>query len=292
MSISGLIAQPGHIDSSKLKEVYYLDQTQPSEVPSYPVIMESSLPDSEPEAAATWEYMSGRYDVSTALGGQDMALTLSVRMRRDSLVWFSVQAALGIQVAKGLLRQDSLFLLDLYNRKYYSMPSSRMPEVMGFSLPLSALQELLMNQRSAFGPCDCIAGLVEAKPGDSLIRTQYRGLPVSYRAGYVNDCYWEDENLAYRARSAPWKGSSEERTLTHCASLCDREETWKMTWAYDEFSEGDGLNLPLSIHLLGGETKGSAQNIVQASMRLKTARFTPIPSYPFAVPEDYERVAY
>jgi hypothetical protein len=83
--------------------------------------------DSVVEAPAhKWEYLAARYDVMAAGLGQEMGLTLSVRMKRDSIVWFSVQAALGIQVAKGLLRKDSFFLLDLYNKKYYTMPASAM----------------------------------------------------------------------------------------------------------------------------------------------------------------------
>ena len=239
-----------------------------------------------------WEQVAARYDVMAAGLGQEMGLILSVRMRRDSIVWFSVQAALGIQVAKGLLRKDSFFLLDLYNRKYYSMPAERMPELLGFSLPLTALQEMLMNQESALGPCLCMAYEEDAQ-GESLkINTKYRGLDVSYLPGTINDCSWEDSSLVYRGRSATWKGENESRTLLHCASVNDPAETWRLTWAYDEFTEGDGINMPQFIRLLGGETKASAQNIVQASLRLKTARFTPIPSYPFAVPDGYEHVEY
>jgi hypothetical protein len=247
--------------------------------------------DSLVEAPAhKWEHMAARYDVMAAGLGQEMGLTLSVRMKRDSIVWFSVQAALGIQVAKGLLRKDSFFLLDLYNKKYYTMPASAMPELLGFSLPLSALQELLMNQESAFGPCLCMAYEEDAQGEALKINAKYRGLDVSYNPGTINDCSWEDSSLVYRGRSAIWKGENESRTLLHCASVNDPAETWRLTWAYDEFTEGDGMNMPQFIRLLGGETKASAQNIVQASLRLKTARFTPIPSYPFAVPDGYELV--
>lgn len=247
--------------------------------------------DSVVEAPAhKWEQVAARYDVMAAGLGQEMGLTLSVRMRRDSIVWFSVQAALGIQVAKGVLRKDSFFLLDLYNKKYYTMPASAMPEILGFSLPLSALQELLMNQESAFGPCLCMAYEEDAQGEDLQIKAKYHGLNVSYNPGTINDCSWEDSSLVYRGRSATWKGVSESRTLLHCASLNDPAETWRLTWVYDEFTEGDGMNMPQFIRLLGGETKASAQNIVQASLRLKTARFTPIPSYPFAVPDGYELV--
>jgi hypothetical protein len=239
-----------------------------------------------------WEQLAARYEVLAEGFGQDMALTLSIRMRRDSIVWFSVQAALGIQVAKGMLRKDSFFLLDLYNRKYYNMPAKRMQELLGFSLPLKALQELLMNQESAFGPCLCMSYEEEAQGVATQISAKYHGLNVSYSPGTISDCNWEDSSLVYRGRSAMWKGENESRTLLHCASVNDPAESWRLTWAYDEFTEGDGMNMPQFIRLLGGETKASAQNIIQASMRLKTARFTPIPSYPFAVPEGYEYVEY
>jgi len=66
-----------------------------------------------------WKHLTANYLVDLNLDGNEMAGKMSIRMRRDSIIWFSISASIGIQIAKGIIREDSVFFLDLYNRQYY-----------------------------------------------------------------------------------------------------------------------------------------------------------------------------
>lgn len=71
-----------------------------------------------------WNHITASYLVDLNLDGNEMAGKMSIRMRRDSIIWFSISASIGIQIAKGVITQDSLFFLDLYNRQYYPQSSN------------------------------------------------------------------------------------------------------------------------------------------------------------------------
>ena len=45
--------------------------------------------------------------------------SLTLRVCRDSLVWFSV-TKLGIEISRGIIRADSAFVLDVWNKEYWS----------------------------------------------------------------------------------------------------------------------------------------------------------------------------
>lgn len=66
-----------------------------------------------------WKHITASYLVDLNLDGNEMAGKMSIRMRKDSIIWFSISASIGIQIAKGIIREDSVFFLDLYNRQYY-----------------------------------------------------------------------------------------------------------------------------------------------------------------------------
>lgn len=71
-----------------------------------------------------WNHITASYLVDLNLDGNEMAGKMSIRMRKDSIVWFSISASIGIQIAKGVIRKDSMLFLDLYNRHYYAQSTS------------------------------------------------------------------------------------------------------------------------------------------------------------------------
>ena len=74
-----------------------------------------------------WSHITASYLVDLNLDGNEMAGKMSIRMRKDSIIWFSISASIGIQIAKGIINKDSLFFLDLYNRHYYAQGIKDLP---------------------------------------------------------------------------------------------------------------------------------------------------------------------
>jgi hypothetical protein len=74
-----------------------------------------------------WNHLTASYLVDLNLDGNEMAGKMSIRMRKDSIIWFSISASIGIQIAKGIINKDSIHFLDLYNRHYYAQGIKDLP---------------------------------------------------------------------------------------------------------------------------------------------------------------------
>ncbi len=94
----------------------------------------------------SWQHFSDRLAIDYLSGdGQEMSGTLSLRMRNDSILWFSVSVAFGIQVAKGIITRDSVLVLDLYHKEYMRLGISDLSNMLGASVSLRELQNLILS---------------------------------------------------------------------------------------------------------------------------------------------------
>ena len=80
-------------------------------------------------------------------GGDDKHydVNANLRMYKDSLIWGSVNALLGIEAMRLLITKDSVFLLDKLNKTFTARSIDYLQEVSGLPLTLSALQNLLVG---------------------------------------------------------------------------------------------------------------------------------------------------
>lgn len=54
---------------------------------------------------------------------------LHLKMRKDSLIWGSISAALGVELIRFIITEDSMKFVDRFNRKYFSGPSAYVYEL-------------------------------------------------------------------------------------------------------------------------------------------------------------------
>jgi hypothetical protein len=92
-----------------------------------------------------WEYFSARLAVDFTSDDQDLSGNISLRMRRDSIIWFSVSASIGLQVAKGIITKDSVKILDLYEKRYFKYGISELGNMLGANVGLRELQNIILG---------------------------------------------------------------------------------------------------------------------------------------------------
>ncbi len=94
----------------------------------------------------TFTTFSSRIDVEYRDGdGKKYDVNAVVRMYKDSVIWVSVTAILGIEGIRAYITQDSVKVLDKQNKIYTARSVSYLQEVTGLPLTLSALQDLLVG---------------------------------------------------------------------------------------------------------------------------------------------------
>lgn len=89
---------------------------------------------------------SAKIDVEYNDGdGKKYDVNANVRMYKDSVIWVSVTAILGIEGLRAYITKDSVKLLDKQNKVYTARSVSFLQEVTELPLSLSSLQDLLVG---------------------------------------------------------------------------------------------------------------------------------------------------
>lgn len=82
------------------------------------------------------------YDDGT---GKSLNLNAQLRIYKDSVIWASLTAILGIEGLRAYITKDSVKLLDKQNKVYIARSVAYLTEVTNLPLNLSSLQELLIG---------------------------------------------------------------------------------------------------------------------------------------------------
>jgi hypothetical protein len=123
-----------------------------------PVILRSSNPSADSAAFIKENYdqviskrikfstFSGKIEVDYTDGdGKKYNVNAHVRMYKDSVIWISVTAILGIEGLRAYITKDSVKLLNKQDKIYTARSVSYLQEVTALPLTLASLQDLLIG---------------------------------------------------------------------------------------------------------------------------------------------------
>ncbi len=101
--------------------------------------------DSIHASALQFETLSAKAKVIAEQGGGTTEFTASIRMRKDSAIWFSISPALGIEVARILITMDSVRIIDRFNNKYISKGFDFFTSFTAIPISFSEMQSMLLG---------------------------------------------------------------------------------------------------------------------------------------------------
>lgn len=76
------------------------------------------------------------------------------KIKKDSLIWISISAPLGIEAARILLNQDSLYFINKLKKEYFIKPYSFFVNNFNVDLKFNDLQSILTNELFLFSETD------------------------------------------------------------------------------------------------------------------------------------------
>ena len=259
-------------------------QNEPKTIPSTSKFMPCEKPN--------WDYIAAKYDVDAKMGTQELSGTLSLRMKKDSVLWFSVSVAMGIQVAKGMLVGDTLHVLDLYNKNYYAISVQEVSEKLHTPVGITQLQNLfiglpLIDTCSPMNQKTDINGQV------------YCAYPSSQGLYFITALtpYFIKSYFAAQGNEIPKTAELRATELRHQEKPDDfvnvSYENWLSTTTVANPANPNAI-APIAINKLPNyisiQSK-NAQDSAQIKMWLKNSRFDAIPSFPFNVTSEYTRMS-
>jgi hypothetical protein len=90
-----------------------------------------------------YEWLSLRAATDVKIGEEKLDITMKIRIRKDSAVWISVSPALGIEIARIIITQDSIKFLNRVERTCFKGTISYLDELTPVSINYEMLQALI-----------------------------------------------------------------------------------------------------------------------------------------------------
>ena len=92
----------------------------------------------------TSEWLALKGTVSLFLkSDSEVSLGISIRVKKDSIIWASVTAPFGIEVFRAALTKDSIYYINRTNRTYFIKPISNISKILKTDIAFNDIQQIL-----------------------------------------------------------------------------------------------------------------------------------------------------
>ena len=109
-----------------------------------------------PTPPQTFEWLTANLDIGAEVNGTSQDLKGQLRMRKDSLIWVSVTATMGVEVLRAKVSNDSVWLLNRLEKTYLAEPMDSLAQQLGeyriYRLPM--MQFALLNNIEGIPPVE------------------------------------------------------------------------------------------------------------------------------------------
>jgi hypothetical protein len=78
-------------------------------------------------------------------GDKSLSLNANIRMKKDSVIWISLSAFLGIEVARALITPDSMVLINRLDQEYEVMSYKQLSNQFNFEIDYELIQAMLLG---------------------------------------------------------------------------------------------------------------------------------------------------
>ena len=100
----------------------------------------------QPTQPKTFEWLTANMDIQAEGNGMTYNdLSGQIRMRKDSIVWFSVTATMGVEALRAKVSNDSIWVLNRLEKTYLAEPMDTVSAQLGIPLSLPLIQTLLLD---------------------------------------------------------------------------------------------------------------------------------------------------
>ena len=107
-----------------------------------------------PTSPQTFEWLTANLDVEAEVNGTSQDLKGQLRMRRDSIVWLSMTATMGMEVLRAKISNDSVWIVNRLEKTYLTEPLDTVSAQLGMPLSLPLVQTLLLDNNEGLPPVE------------------------------------------------------------------------------------------------------------------------------------------
>lgn len=108
-----------------------------------------------PTQPVPFEWMTAKVAIDVEGNGKNYDnLSGQIRMRRDSLVWLSVTATMGVEALRAKFSTDSVWIINRIDKIYLAEPIDTLATQLGLPLSLTWVQTMLLDNSEGFLPVE------------------------------------------------------------------------------------------------------------------------------------------
>lgn len=139
-----------------------------------------------PAQPKAFEWMTSNLSIEAQGNGMSFDdLSGQIRMRNDSLVWLSVTATMGIEVARAKVSNDSIWVLNRLEKTYLAEPLDSLAKQLGVPLSLPLIQTLFLDNNEGLPPVDNQEVLLKTfVMGDMSAKIRYNNVRLNEETAF------------------------------------------------------------------------------------------------------------
>lgn len=267
-SLSILVFACKSIKPKEKNNDFAVEEIKLSDTEDETISIEKEIPESISSTNINWEYLSARYDTEIS-DGKDFneSISMNVRMKKDSIIWFTASMAF-FKIATGIITKDSIHVLDHINSRY--IPLSTVNNI-GVPLPnlFQNIQELLFI----------------GNPISEITNWDYNMYRDSFE--YQNKKDSLPSTIYYFAQKNALLVDSQSFEFKSGSTISNQDVQTLLSFAYHQ-RDDNNAKFPIPVISIA-ELSQNDQLRGRLKFELRTARFDRITSYPFSIPEGYEK---
>lgn len=207
----------------------------------------------------------------------------TVKLTKDSVIWISLSPGLGFEVARIMLKPDSVFVLDRVRNTYYYGTYSYFKQLADVDVNFNTLQALLLNElfiyntdqsdTSVFSSMIITSDKINNKIKLQSLRN--RDLRKLNKKDQQSDQLYQDIII-----NNDWKIES--------SSITDFKFDRKMNIKYSDYVNNETFLSPSNLHIRIYD----ADKEINVDLEYYKTTFDKDNKYPFSIPTKYDQVRY
>ena len=140
----------------------------------------------QPEQPQAFEWLTANMDIQAEGNGMTYNdLSGQIRMRKDSIVWFSVTATMGVEALRAKVSNDSIWVLNRLEKTYLAEPLDTVSAQLGMPLSLPLVQTLLLDNNEGFPPVENQTVLLKTfVMGDYSAKIRYNNIKLDEKTSF------------------------------------------------------------------------------------------------------------
>jgi len=138
-----------------------------------------------PAPPQTFEWLTANLDIEAEVNGTSQDLKGQLRMRRDSIVWLSVTATMGMEVLRAKISNDSVWIVNRLEKTYLTEPLDTVSAQLGMPLSLPLVQTLLLDNNEGLPPVENQTVLLKTfVMGNLATKVRYNNIKLDEKTSF------------------------------------------------------------------------------------------------------------